>query len=94
LSIQAIPDETESQRIRDFLVDPRKEAAHLTEQIAHMQKLLDDLTEFIDAHLALVFPARRLPDDVLREVFVAALPANRNCAISAKESSFLLCTIC
>ncbi|KAJ7253536.1 hypothetical protein C8J57DRAFT_1237342 [Mycena rebaudengoi] len=101
LNTNIIPDDAECQQIRDFLVDLRKEVAHLAEQIARMQKLLDDLTrkrddltEFIDAHLALVSPARRLPDDVVREIFVASLPANRNCAISAQESPLLLCTIC
>ncbi|KAJ7253541.1 hypothetical protein C8J57DRAFT_1187214 [Mycena rebaudengoi] len=101
LNTNIIPDDAECQQIRDFLVDPCKEAAHLAEQIARMQKALeeltrkrDDLTEFIDAHLALVSPARRLPDDVVREIFVASLPANRNCAISAQESPLLLCTIC
>ncbi|KAJ7253492.1 hypothetical protein C8J57DRAFT_625535 [Mycena rebaudengoi] len=101
LNTNAIPEDAEYQQIHDFLVEPRKEAAHLAEQIARMQKLLedlthkhDDLTELIDAHLALISPARRLPDDVVREIFVASLPANRNCAISAKESPLLLCAIC
>ncbi|KAJ7253518.1 hypothetical protein C8J57DRAFT_1722408 [Mycena rebaudengoi] len=101
LNTNAIPNDAECQQIHDFLVDPRKEAAQLAEQIVHMQKILedlarkcDDLTEFIDAHLALVSPARRLPDDVVREIFVASLPKNRNCAISTKESPLLLCTIC
>ncbi|KAJ7253544.1 hypothetical protein C8J57DRAFT_1659707, partial [Mycena rebaudengoi] len=101
LNTNIIPDDAEYHQIRDFLVDPRKEAAYLAEQIAHMQKVLeeltrkrDDLTEFVDAHMALVSPARRLPDDVIREIFMASLPANRNCAISAKESPLLLCTVC
>ncbi|KAJ7253553.1 hypothetical protein C8J57DRAFT_626486 [Mycena rebaudengoi] len=101
LNTNIIPDDAECQQIRDFLVDPRREAAQLAEQIARMQKVLedltrkrDDLTEFINAHLALVSPARRLPDDIVREIFVASLPAGRNCAISAQESPLLLCTIC
>ncbi|KAJ7253489.1 hypothetical protein C8J57DRAFT_1659532 [Mycena rebaudengoi] len=101
LHTNTVPDDAECQQIRDFLVEPRKEVAHLAEQIARTQRLLDDLrrerddlTEFIDAHLALVSPARRLPDDVVREIFVASLPANRNCAISVKESPLLLCRIC
>ncbi|KAJ7253540.1 hypothetical protein C8J57DRAFT_1473857 [Mycena rebaudengoi] len=102
LNTNIIPDDAECQQIRDFLVDPCKEAAHLAEQIARMQKVLEDLTqkhddlaEFIDAHLALVSPARRLPDDVVREIFVASLPthANRNCAINAREPPLLLCAI-
>ncbi|KAJ7274872.1 hypothetical protein C8J57DRAFT_1592336 [Mycena rebaudengoi] len=74
---QCHSDDAECQQIRDFLVVPRKEAIDLAEQIAQTEKLLDeltrkhdDLTEFIDAHLALVSPARRLPDDVVREIFV------------------------
>ncbi|KAJ7253571.1 hypothetical protein C8J57DRAFT_626920 [Mycena rebaudengoi] len=101
LNTNVIPDDAECQRIHDFLLEPRKEATELSEQIARTQKLLDDLTrkrddltDFIDTHLALVSPARRLPDDVVREIFVASLPANRNCAITAKEPPLLLCAIC
>ncbi|KAJ7056147.1 hypothetical protein C8F01DRAFT_1156961 [Mycena amicta] len=37
---------------------------------------------------------RRMPDDILRSIFVASLPRNRGAAISSDESPLLLCQIC
>lgn len=54
----------------------------------------DRLQQFIDIHLALLSPVRRLPDDVVREVFIATLPSSRNPAISSDEGPLLLCGIC
>ncbi|KAJ6468577.1 hypothetical protein DFH09DRAFT_1222456 [Mycena vulgaris] len=75
--------------------------AELTDGISRMQKLLDDLTQkrdalddFIAAHLAMISPARRLPEDIVRDVFVACLPAHRNPLIISNESPLLLCQIC
>ncbi|KAJ7500309.1 hypothetical protein B0H11DRAFT_804917 [Mycena galericulata] len=73
------------------------ESAHLTQEINRLQSLLEELTKrrdhlnhFIDSHLALVSPARRLPDDVVREIFVAALPSDRNAIMSEEEAPLLL----
>jgi hypothetical protein len=101
LNTNTVPSDAECQRIHDLLSDPRRQCADLTEQIARLQKSLNDLTRdrnelqsFIDAHLALVSPARRLPDDVIREIFVAALQVpSRNCVMSATEPPLLLCHI-
>ncbi|KAJ7447143.1 hypothetical protein B0H11DRAFT_370822 [Mycena galericulata] len=85
LYTNSVPSDSECQRIFDFLAGPRLEAAHLTQEIDRLQSLLeelaskrDHLNHFIDSHLALVSPARRLPDDVVREIFVAALPSGQN----------------
>ncbi|KAJ7220971.1 hypothetical protein C8J57DRAFT_1149001 [Mycena rebaudengoi] len=89
--------------IQDLLVDPCKQVAELTGQIERLQELLvelarkrDVLNGFIDGHLALVSPARRLPDDIVRGIFVAFLPSNefRNCTIYSMESPILICQIC
>ncbi|KAJ7253527.1 hypothetical protein C8J57DRAFT_1348365 [Mycena rebaudengoi] len=101
LNTNTVPSDEECQRIRHFLVEPRREASDLTDQIARMQKSLEDLTrkrdvlnEFIDVHLALVSPVRRLPVDIVRSIFLAALPTTRNAAISGDEPPLLLCRIC
>jgi hypothetical protein len=56
----------------------RKEAAALIDEIACLQARLDelirkrdDLHKFVDVHLALVSPAHRLPEEVIRAIFVA-----------------------
>ncbi|KAJ7140694.1 hypothetical protein C8R44DRAFT_236931 [Mycena epipterygia] len=76
LHTNAAPTDIECDAIRDFVAGPRKEAASLTKEIARMQALIeklvqkrDELNESIDAHLALVSPARRLPSDVVQGIF-------------------------
>ncbi|KAF8157341.1 hypothetical protein K438DRAFT_1479009, partial [Mycena galopus ATCC 62051] len=54
----------------------------------------DQLEDFIDAHMALVSPVRRLPDEVMQEVFLATRPSTRNPALSSDEAPLLLCRIC
>ncbi|KAJ7919020.1 hypothetical protein B0H13DRAFT_268528 [Mycena leptocephala] len=100
LHTNSVPSEAECQRIRELLFGPRKEAAELTNEIERVQTLLkelamkrDALHEFIDAHLALISPARRLPEDVVAEIFTASLPADRNAIMSGAESPLLLCQV-
>ncbi|KAJ7649028.1 hypothetical protein DFH06DRAFT_1049677 [Mycena polygramma] len=65
------------------------------------EHLLDELTQkrdalniFIDAHLSLVSPVRRLPEDIVREIFMACMPASSNAGMGVKEAPLLLCRIC
>ncbi|KAJ7140702.1 hypothetical protein C8R44DRAFT_604206, partial [Mycena epipterygia] len=90
----------ECDAIRDFVAGPRKEAASLTQEIARMQAVIeklvqkrDELNECIDAHLALVSPARRLPSDIVRGIFTASMPTG-NSIMAGEESPLLLCQIC
>ncbi|KAJ7267396.1 hypothetical protein C8J57DRAFT_1327614, partial [Mycena rebaudengoi] len=101
LNTNAVPSDAECQRILELLKGPREQSAELTLQIARMQQSLndlirkrDELQSFIDAHLALVSPVRRLPDDIVREIFVGTLPSDRNCVFSATEPPLLLGRIC
>ncbi|KAJ6605958.1 hypothetical protein B0H10DRAFT_1819972 [Mycena sp. CBHHK59/15] len=100
LHTNAVPLDANCQRIGALLVGPRKEAEELTQEIRCTQAMLDDLTQkrdrltnFIDAHLALVSPARRLPDDVVQDIFEAAVPP-MNAVMCGTESLLLLCQIC
>jgi hypothetical protein len=40
------------------------------------------LGAYVDTHKALISPARRLPLDIIEEIFVACLPTHRNCVMS------------
>ncbi|KAJ7508757.1 hypothetical protein B0H11DRAFT_1962472 [Mycena galericulata] len=93
LHTNAVPTDPDCEIIRDFLENPRQKLTELTEEITRLQSLQDELNHFIDAHLALVSPARRLPDDVVRAIFMASLPSTRNCALSGDEPPLLLCQI-
>ncbi|KAJ7486631.1 hypothetical protein FB451DRAFT_1227677 [Mycena latifolia] len=101
LHTNAVPSDADCQRIRDFLTEPRRELADLSDEISRMQKLMDELIQkraalddFINAHLAMVSPARRVPDDIIRAIFVACLPSLRNPVITSDEPPLLLCQIC
>ncbi|KAJ7035197.1 hypothetical protein C8F04DRAFT_955342 [Mycena alexandri] len=54
----------------------------------------EKLATYVDAHRALLSPARRLPRDVIQEIFMACLPMRRNCVMSATEAPVLLGRIC
>ncbi|KAJ7698027.1 hypothetical protein B0H17DRAFT_340780 [Mycena rosella] len=101
LHTNTVPSDADCVRIRDFLTGPRREVAYLSNEISRMDKIIQDLAhkrdvlaEFINAHLAMVSPARRLPDDIVRDIFVACLPSQRNPLIISDESPLLLCQIC
>ncbi|KAJ7157538.1 hypothetical protein C8R43DRAFT_921527 [Mycena crocata] len=101
LYTNTIPSDKECQRIRELLVGPRNDVADLTHEIERMQVLLNKLISkrerlnaFIDAHAALVSPVRRLPDDVVGEIFAAALPCDRNAIMSATEAPMLFSRVC
>ncbi|KAJ6605967.1 hypothetical protein B0H10DRAFT_1749327, partial [Mycena sp. CBHHK59/15] len=100
LHTNAVPSDADCQRIGALLVGPRKEAEELTQEIGRIQAMLNDLAQkrdrlanFIDAHLALVSGARRLPDDVVQEIFEATIPP-MHAVMRGTESPLLLCQIC
>ncbi|KAJ7452899.1 hypothetical protein FB451DRAFT_1050704, partial [Mycena latifolia] len=96
-----VPSDQECRRIRDFVVAPTDKLQETTEEIARLEALLeqltrqrDELAEYIDSHLALVAPARRLPEDILREIFIATLPLDRHPGMSPRASPLLISRIC
>ncbi|KAJ6512628.1 hypothetical protein C8R45DRAFT_1206661 [Mycena sanguinolenta] len=96
-----VPSDADCQRIRQLLARPLEKAAALTAKIECLQAQInqlgeerDHLNSFIDPHLALISPARRLPPEVVAEIFAACLPSHRNPIISGKEAPLLLSHIC
>ncbi|KAJ7821904.1 hypothetical protein B0H14DRAFT_3146565, partial [Mycena olivaceomarginata] len=75
------PSDAECESIRQFLSTLRKDFAAVTGEITRMQAVLVDLAnqserlrDFIDVHQALVSMARRLPEDVVREILLHEAP--------------------
>ncbi|KAJ7654330.1 hypothetical protein B0H17DRAFT_1186204 [Mycena rosella] len=88
-----VPSEDECQAIRNFVAAPIKERDDLSDNITQLQIVLEQLTltcdalfEFIDSHLALVTSARKIPEDILREIFTVSLPTDGNATIRRTES--------
>ncbi|KAJ7762521.1 hypothetical protein B0H16DRAFT_1688121 [Mycena metata] len=95
------PKDEEVVEIRDLLVEPTLRLKHLDDEIAELQRAIDKLAAerdavaiFVDAHKALISPARRLPLDIIQEIFIACLPTHRNCVMSASEAPVLLGRLC
>ncbi|KAJ7512688.1 hypothetical protein B0H11DRAFT_2267764 [Mycena galericulata] len=100
LYTNSVPSDAECESIRTLLVGPRQEIAHLTDKIVATQAMLDDLmrkhaalNEFVTAHLALLSPIRRLPLDIMQEIFVACLPAAQNSMMAEADAPLLLCHV-
>ncbi|KAJ7176653.1 hypothetical protein C8R46DRAFT_41507 [Mycena filopes] len=98
-----VPSDAECGRIQDFVRPSQGEAATLTAEISRLTLLLNELTlrrdmlnKLVDSHLALVIPARRLPEDVIREIFLACRPPThfQHPGMSTEEAPLLLCQIC
>ncbi|KAJ6559915.1 hypothetical protein B0H19DRAFT_945196, partial [Mycena capillaripes] len=101
LHTNVAPSDSECQGIRDFLEGPYKRIADLTEELVHLDSLRKellqkrgDLLHFIDAHRALLSPARQLPEDIVRAIFMACTPSTRDPATSSQETPLLLSQIC
>ncbi|KAF7343479.1 hypothetical protein MVEN_01780800 [Mycena venus] len=95
------PQDEELARIKGLLIEPCLRLKRLEDDIAVMQKAIDKLKEerdavsaFVEAHKALASPLRRLPLDLIQEIFMACLPTNRNCVMSAIEAPVLLGRVC
>ncbi|KAL0564780.1 hypothetical protein V5O48_017259 [Marasmius crinis-equi] len=90
------PSEEEYANIRSLLYEPEQRAVNLAQEIQKLQAELDEVQHFIDRHRSLLSPVRRVPADLLGEIFVEALPSNTFdlAARTVKDAPLLLTTIC
>ncbi|KAJ7512710.1 hypothetical protein B0H11DRAFT_2182090 [Mycena galericulata] len=95
------PNDDEVSHIKALLIEPTLRLQRLDKEIAELQNTINKLIEeretlgaHVQAHAALISPARRLPLDIIQEIFVACLPTHRNCVMSAREAPVLLGRIC
>ncbi|KAJ7624783.1 hypothetical protein FB45DRAFT_924205 [Roridomyces roridus] len=90
LHTNSIPSDDERRRIHDLLAALRTEVDQITQDIDRMQRKRDELSDFMDAHLALLSQARRMPDDIIQEIFKASLPAHRPPTLSVDDAPLIL----
>ncbi|KAL0568739.1 hypothetical protein V5O48_013248, partial [Marasmius crinis-equi] len=88
------PTTTESAAIHRFLEAPKAELFSIREKLAKLQARSDQLDLLINQHRALTSPMRRMPDDILREIFVRCLPIDALPARDLLEAPLLLTRIC
>ncbi|KAJ7019222.1 hypothetical protein C8F04DRAFT_1148506 [Mycena alexandri] len=95
------PRDEEILEIQSLLTEPCLRLKSLDDEIAALQRTIVTLSEerdalgaYVDAHRALTSPLRRLPFDIIQEIFMACLPTHRNCVMNAQEAPVLLGRIC
>ncbi|KAJ6465575.1 hypothetical protein DFH09DRAFT_529600 [Mycena vulgaris] len=95
------PHDAEIEEIKALIVEPGLRLKSLDDEITDLQRTLDKLKEehsrlgaYIEDHRALISPVRRLPLDIIQEIFLACIPTHRNCVMSATEAPVLLGRIC
>ncbi|KAF7299795.1 hypothetical protein HMN09_00985600 [Mycena chlorophos] len=83
------PSPSEIHEIRTLLVDPRLRVADLNRQIAALETERDALAAHISFYESLLAPIRRVPDDILREIFLAVLAEQKTRQLRASVPPLL-----
>ncbi|KAJ7646526.1 hypothetical protein FB45DRAFT_890684 [Roridomyces roridus] len=89
-----VPSDAECEKIRAVLAPRVVQLDLLHQRIRELSAERDKLQAYVDSHAALISYPRRLPVDVVREIFVACPPTDRNAVMSAHEAPLLVSRIC
>ncbi|KAJ7727543.1 hypothetical protein DFH07DRAFT_896211 [Mycena maculata] len=94
LNTNYAPSDFEVKGIQSHLIPYVDEISRLDSLIRDLSAQREKTLQYIVAHKALLSPARRLPPDVMQELFLACLPTHRNAVMSITEAPILLTRIC
>ncbi|KAK6996917.1 hypothetical protein R3P38DRAFT_3068450, partial [Favolaschia claudopus] len=94
LNTNYIPTDPEISQIRAHLLPHEAELASLDALIQDLCVQRDRVKDYVDSHKALISHPRRLPQDILEEIFLACLPTAHNAVMSVTEPPLLLGRIC
>ncbi|ESK87647.1 hypothetical protein Moror_1922 [Moniliophthora roreri MCA 2997] len=101
LSTNYTPDSQESTQIAAFLRKPQEDLDSLNDEIKQLQASLNNLIAqrdavrfYIDRHRALLSPFRRLPADILRQIFIQCLPTDQYPVRSTSTAPLLVTRVC
>ncbi|KAF8138045.1 hypothetical protein K438DRAFT_1738273 [Mycena galopus ATCC 62051] len=89
-----VPSDEEIGSIRVDLLSHSQELARIDERIRELSAERDKIQRHIDSHEALISYPRRLPPDIVREIFVACLSSTVYAVMSVREAPLVLCQIC
>ncbi|KAJ7732701.1 hypothetical protein B0H16DRAFT_1248183, partial [Mycena metata] len=88
------PQDDEISQISALIAEPSLRLIILDQELRKLTDERERLATYVDSHAALISPVRRLPLDILQEIFIACFPTHRNCVMSATEAPVLLGRIC
>jgi hypothetical protein len=101
LTTNYVPTEQEAGIIAQLLVAPQNELYglnvtihHLENQLSHLRNRREHLQTAVDAHRAMVSCARRIPDEILQEIFVNTLPEAYLPQMSSTSVPMVLTHVC
>ncbi|KAK6977588.1 hypothetical protein R3P38DRAFT_3295170 [Favolaschia claudopus] len=89
-----IPTDPEISQIRGHLVPHEAELVRLDALIQDLCAQRDRVKDYVESHKALISHPRRLPQDIVEEIFLACLPTAHNAVMSVTEPPLLLGRIC
>lgn len=95
------PSNEEAQKITRLLLEPSKEVEVLQSEMMDLKKRLSELEsrqneikKRIARYEIILSPIRRVPPDVLGEIFYHCLPAHRNPIMASSDCPLLLTRVC
>ena len=101
LNTNYAPLDEELQEISRILVEPQARLAKMNDEIERAQATLDELerqrdklVRHIDQYRALTSPIRRIPREILQEIFINCLPTDRPAVMSEREAPLLIGRVC
>ncbi|KAF9462332.1 hypothetical protein BDZ94DRAFT_1166046, partial [Collybia nuda] len=101
LSTNYVPPKDELDELRRLLVDPIDELKQLDIELAHLRNVIDRLSSKRDQlyisivrHKNLMAPLRRIPEELLQEIFFHCLPVDHNATMSCHDAPLLLGRVC
>ncbi|EDR05924.1 uncharacterized protein LACBIDRAFT_329437 [Laccaria bicolor S238N-H82] len=101
LNTNYAPSDEELQQIPRILVEPKARLARMNDEIERAQATLDELkrqrdelVRLINQYHALTSPIRRIPQEILQEIFINCLPADRPAVMSEREAPLLIGRVC
>ncbi|KDR81234.1 hypothetical protein GALMADRAFT_60696, partial [Galerina marginata CBS 339.88] len=96
-----IPSDDEIREIKAFLVEPARQADQMVvkldrlyQEIGALEHKHDNFNRQVIACRSLITFPRRLPDDILREIFCQCLPSDCNAVLSTLTPPIVLTRIC
>ncbi|KAJ7195635.1 hypothetical protein GGX14DRAFT_316338, partial [Mycena pura] len=97
LVTNSVPSDVQINEINSFIGSTEAKISIINDQIAQMQRTLDglasrraELQDLVQSHRSVVSTIRRLPTDILGEIFLQYLSASRSPVHSPKALSHLV----
>lgn len=101
LSCDVYPTVADSRRVQDVISEAKHHLSSLQQAIGRVQGMLQELKEsknqlaaYIKAHEAVIAPIRRIPDDILIEIFMLCLPSAYEALPDPMKAPLLLTRVC